>query len=130
MKFLIFALCLLPPSARPAVQAQAWQPSPGHQQMPLWPGAVPDALVDAQPELAETVEGEHLVAGKPWTATEDDELLRQFDSGLAVEALAAAHERTRAGIEARLVKHGRLDERTARGGHGLRYATKDRAPAG
>jgi len=68
MKFLIFALCLLPPSARPAVQAQAWQPSPGHQQMPLWPGAVPDALVDAQPESAETVEGEHLVAGKPWTA--------------------------------------------------------------
>ena len=69
-------------------------------------------------------------AGKPWTATEDDELLRQFDAGLAVEALAAAHERTRAGIEARLVKHGRLDERAARGGHGLRYATKDRAPAG
>ncbi len=69
-------------------------------------------------------------AGKPWTAAEDDELLRQFDSGLAVEALAAAHERTRAGIEARLVKHGRLDERAARGGQGLRYTTRDRAPAG
>jgi hypothetical protein len=69
-------------------------------------------------------------AGKPWTAAEDDELLRQFESGLAIEALAAAHERTRAGIEARLVKHGRLDDRTARGGQGLRYAMRDRSPAG
>jgi hypothetical protein len=67
-------------------------------------------------------------AGKPWTQSEDDELLQRFDSGLAVDALAAAHERTRAGIEARLVKHGRLDERTVRGGQGLRYAAKERAP--
>ena len=69
-------------------------------------------------------------AGKPWSQAEDDELLQRFESGLAVEALAAAHERTRAGIEARLVRHGRLDERAARGGHGLRYATKERAPPG
>jgi hypothetical protein len=69
-------------------------------------------------------------AGKPWTQAEDDELLQRFDSGLAVDALAAAHERTRAGIEARLVRHGRLDERAARGGQGLRYATKERAPPG
>src|SRR5262245_38471160 len=69
-------------------------------------------------------------AGKPWTQAEDDELLQRFDSGLAVDALAAAHERTRAGIEARLVKHGRLEERAVRGGQGLRYATKERAPPG
>jgi hypothetical protein len=69
-------------------------------------------------------------AGKPWTAAEDGELLQRFDSGLAVEALAAAHERTRAGIEARLVRHGRLDERIVRGGQGLRYAPKERAPPG
>jgi hypothetical protein len=69
-------------------------------------------------------------AGKPWTQSEDEELLQRFDSGLAVDALAAAHERTRAGIEARLVKHGRLDERKVRGGHGLRYATKEPAPSG
>jgi len=36
-------------------------------------------------------------------------LLAGFDGGTTVEALAAAHERTRAGIEARLVKHGRLE---------------------
>ena len=48
-------------------------------------------------------------AGKPWSKEEDDRLLAGFDGGIAVEALATAHERTRAGIEARLVKHGRLE---------------------
>jgi hypothetical protein len=48
-------------------------------------------------------------AGKPWSKEEDDRLLAGFDGGIAVEALVTAHERTRAGIEARLVKHGRLE---------------------
>jgi hypothetical protein len=48
-------------------------------------------------------------AGRTWTAEEDERLLAGFDGGTTVEALAAAHERTRAGIEARLVKHGRLE---------------------
>jgi hypothetical protein len=52
-------------------------------------------------------------AGKPWSKEEDDRLLAGFDGGIAVEALAAAHERTRAGIEARLVKHGRLEAEQA-----------------
>jgi hypothetical protein len=69
-------------------------------------------------------------AGKPWTAAEDEELLAKFDAGVALEAIAAAHGRTRTGIEARLVKHGRLDERSVRGGLGLRYAAKERAPPG
>lgn len=52
-------------------------------------------------------------AGKTWTAEEDARLLAGFDGGTTVDALAAAHERTRAGIEARLVKHGRLEAEQA-----------------
>ena len=48
-------------------------------------------------------------AGKPWSQDEDERLLQAFDAGTVVDALALAHERTRAGIEARLVKHGRLE---------------------
>ena len=48
-------------------------------------------------------------AGKPWAKEEDERLLAGYDGGATVEALATAHERTRAGIEARLVKHGRLE---------------------
>jgi hypothetical protein len=52
-------------------------------------------------------------AGKPWTQEEDERLLAGFDGGATVDALTVAHERTRAGIEARLVKHGRLEAEQA-----------------
>lgn len=48
-------------------------------------------------------------AGKTWSQDEDTRLLASFDGGATIEQLVAQHERTRAGIEARLVKHGRLD---------------------
>jgi hypothetical protein len=67
-------------------------------------------------------------AGKPWSAAEDEQLLQAYDAGSAIEAIATLHERTRAGIEARLVKHGRIDEQAARGGQGLRYPARDRPP--
>jgi hypothetical protein len=47
-------------------------------------------------------------AGKPWTEQEDRELLEQFDAGQSVAQLAKAHDRTPAGIHARLERHGRL----------------------
>jgi hypothetical protein len=47
-------------------------------------------------------------AGKPWTETEDLELLEKFDEGLSIAELARAHDRTPAGIQARLERHGRL----------------------
>ncbi len=47
-------------------------------------------------------------AGKPWTAEEDQKLLREFDRGSSLAGLAQAHGRTPAGIQARLEKHGRL----------------------
>ena len=48
----------------------AWQPSPGHTQIPLWPGAAPDAEVVDGPEFVGTVVDAagkpKLVGGKPW----------------------------------------------------------------
>jgi hypothetical protein len=46
-------------------------------------------------------------AGKPWTEQEDRELLERFDAGQSVAELAQAHDRTAAGIHARLERHGR-----------------------
>lgn len=47
-------------------------------------------------------------AGKPWAEQEDRELLEKFDAGLSLAQLAQAHDRTLAGIQARLERHGRL----------------------
>src|SRR5262245_20698104 len=47
-------------------------------------------------------------AGKPWAEQEDVELLEKFDSGQSLTQLAQAHDRTLAGIQARLERHGRL----------------------
>jgi acetyl esterase/lipase len=44
-------------------QTNVWQPSPGHTQMALWPGTVPDALPFGGSETATTSTG--LIAGKP-----------------------------------------------------------------
>jgi len=43
--------------------ADPWQAPPGHTQMPIWPGAIPDA-VPAPPESTRIAE--NLVAGRPW----------------------------------------------------------------
>lgn len=48
-------------------------------------------------------------AGSRWTSEEEQRLAEAFDAGRTVEELARAHNRTRAGIEARLVKLGKLD---------------------
>ena len=43
MKPLIFALSVVFAFAGLSAQTPAWQPSPGHTQVPIWLGAVPDA---------------------------------------------------------------------------------------
>ena len=62
-------------------------------------------------------------AGKPWSDEEDKRLLDEFERGRPLAELAHLHERTLAGIQARLEKHGRLQfqeasrySRTLRGG--------------
>jgi len=63
MKSLIFAFCVVFAFGDLRAQTNVWQPSPGHTQIPIWPGAVPDAKPVPGPEFAET--SEELYAGKP-----------------------------------------------------------------
>jgi acetyl esterase/lipase len=70
MKRLICALCLVLACGGVNAQTAAWQPSPGHGQVPIWPGTVPDAQPSGGPEYAETTGKESLVAGRPWVAVE------------------------------------------------------------
>jgi len=46
--------------------------------------------------------------GQPWTQQEDERLAAAFDAGTAIPELASAHQRSRAGIEARLAKLGKI----------------------
>lgn len=48
-------------------QTSVWQPSPGHAQLPIWPGKIPDARQVSGAETATTIGNDKLVAGKPWT---------------------------------------------------------------
>jgi hypothetical protein len=50
MKALIFALCVVVAIGSESAQADSWQPSAGHTQVPIWPGAVPDAKANPKPE--------------------------------------------------------------------------------
>lgn len=45
-------------------QTPAWQPSPGHTQIPIWPGAAPDPQSVAGPEKSETSGKDFQVAGR------------------------------------------------------------------
>lgn len=69
----ILLLALLASAAgqsRSPVNQTAWQPAPGDTQIPIWPGAVPNARPVTGPEVSGTViedDGkEALVGGKPW----------------------------------------------------------------
>jgi acetyl esterase/lipase len=67
IKKLLSLLFVLLPISGAYAQAQVWQPSPGHIQIPIWPkGKMPDALLHPKPEYVKT-RIDSLVAGKPWT---------------------------------------------------------------
>lgn len=62
----IFALCVVFTFGNLNAQTNGWQPSPGCTQVPIWPGAVPDAQPVAGPEAVTTKT--NLIAGRPWIA--------------------------------------------------------------
>lgn len=70
MKALIFALFIAFTLGSLNAQKPVWQPSPGHTQIPIWPGAAPDARTATGPEFAEMTGKDSLVAGRPWVAVE------------------------------------------------------------
>ena len=65
MKPLIFALWVVFACGSLSAQTNVWQPSPGHTQVPIWPGAVPDAQPVPGPEYVTNVTP---TAGMPWIA--------------------------------------------------------------
>jgi acetyl esterase/lipase len=67
MKRLIFALYAGLAFGSLGAQTSAWQPSAGHTQIPIWPGAVPDARPFTGPEITKNTGSESLVGGRPWT---------------------------------------------------------------
>jgi acetyl esterase/lipase len=56
------ALCVAVALCSASARANTWQPSPGHTQLALWPGAVPDAPRGTA--TAETMDGGRSVAGR------------------------------------------------------------------
>src|SRR5579872_6671163 len=54
MKSLIFAFSVVFACGGLGAQTPAWQPSPGHTQVPIWPGKAPDAVSVAGPEVTTT----------------------------------------------------------------------------
>lgn len=77
--------------------------------MRMLEGAAPLAQPAEPPRPERPREGAPANAGKPWSVAEDRQLLVEFDSGRTLKECAVLHQRTYAGIEARLEKLGRLD---------------------
>jgi hypothetical protein len=65
MKPFFFALCVVFACCNLSAQKFVWQPSPGHTQVPIWPGTPPDPQPVKGPEYADTSGKDSFVAGKP-----------------------------------------------------------------
>lgn len=85
-------------------------------------GAPPEVLAGAEAQEAISMAAALLkqrpsAAGARWTDEEDVQLIAEFEAGTTLPAIAQLHHRSRAAIELRLVKLGKLDAQhaTARG---------------
>jgi len=69
MKLLLLTFCILSTLTTLPAQRPVWQPSPGHTQIPIWPGKVPDARPAKGPETAETdTDPKNFIGGSSVTA--------------------------------------------------------------
>jgi len=64
MKPLIFPLCVVIGLGGLGAQTPVWQPSLGNTQVPIWPGAVPDAQPVSGPENSGPDPSGKLIAGR------------------------------------------------------------------
>lgn len=71
IKPLMLAFCVVIAVGGMSSQASSWQPSPGLAQIPIWPGAAPDAQPADGPEVSTTTGKDELVAGKPYVWVEN-----------------------------------------------------------
>src|SRR5215510_461625 len=62
---LVFVCCVVSESVELRAQNSLWRPSPGHQQIPIWPGRGPDARLVTGLETL-TTNTKNLVAGRTW----------------------------------------------------------------
>lgn len=62
MKSLLLAFCVVFASGGLSAQKPVWHPSPGHAQVPIWPGTAPDAQPVPGPEYMVTSKG--LIGGR------------------------------------------------------------------
>jgi acetyl esterase/lipase len=67
---LFVAFSLGSATAQTSAQTSAWQPSPGHTQIPIWPVSAPDLQPVSGPETVKT-DTKDLVAGRSWTYVEN-----------------------------------------------------------
>jgi hypothetical protein len=65
MKLLLFALFVVSAFGGLSAQKPVWQPSPGHTQVPIWPGPAPDPQPVRGPENSETSGKDFLPGGRP-----------------------------------------------------------------
>jgi acetyl esterase/lipase len=66
MKFFLFALCAAFSLGSIYAQTSGWQPTPGHAQIPIWPGAAPDLQPVSGSETV-TIDPKSLIAGRTVT---------------------------------------------------------------
>jgi acetyl esterase/lipase len=64
MKHLIIVVCIVFACGGLSAQTPDWQPLPGHTQVPIWPGAAPDAQPVPGPEMIKT-DSNFLIASRP-----------------------------------------------------------------
>lgn len=98
--------------------ASGVDPSTGELLAPGSPCQQPDVVralclaaraLDERRQRSERQRGLPANVGKPWTSSEDEALVAEFHAGKKLGELAVLHQRTQAGIQARLEKLGLVE---------------------